>query len=801
MSIASSARGGKARRQSTAAESLSAQAARLSAAVAMAALLALAQPASAVADWPIFGHDLANARSAGSDGPSAREAASMQRAWQFDSSNGDFTGTPVVSDGVLVAGTNLGSIYALDAATGKLLWSRDVGQEINGSAAIDPNAPGGPTVYVPVAQIGEPRLIALSLSTGAIRWDAVLTRQADSDVFGSPVYWRGTLYIGTSGPGNDQSTARGSVVALDEATGGVRWQTFTVPPGDDGGGVWSTPAIDPATGRLYVGTGNAYHDPAADTTDSMMVMSASTGETLGHFQSTPGDVWELSNPSGGPDYDFGASPNLITGSNGEALVGEGQKSGTYWALDRATMKPVWQTTVGPGSQADGGIGSSAYDGTRVYGSDSASSQVFALGRDGSSQWSSLDGGTLHVSPVAVGNGVLYSATSTGLLVARDTSSGSVLSRLSLGGPTLGGISVVGHAVFVAVGVGPPSPILPLPTASTQQGDGNGSIVAFGDPTGAAASPNDFTLRFSSDAPATPTGARLHAVVHRSSPNAKPSALRSEVLDLPPGSRFDGSAVPACAASDSQIQAQGPSACPASSEVGSGTITVMIGSPLDPETADVSIFNWGHGTIEVVTAPGTDTTLAIDRGTFTAPNELTNHPPQAPGGPPDFETSVSAADFDYRAIDNARRHAFITTPSSCPADGSWTSRVAYSTADGRSYSATTGTPCRRPPSGRTQQSPRPSSPAAIRVAVRPARAVAGRPIRIAVRLSSADPRCVRGATVRLGRARARTGPGGRALLAPAKMRAGRQRVVAAKPGCRSGVATVLVVRRRASNGAR
>src|SRR5207248_1809736 len=169
--------------------------------------------------------------------------------------------------------------------------------------------------------------------------------------------------------------------------------------------VWSTPSIDTATGRLYVGTGNAYHDPAADTTDAMMVLSAANGAILGHFQSVPGDVWMADAPLAGPDYDFGASPNLITGPDGRLLVGEGQKSGTYWALDRATMQPVWRTTIGVGSAVGGILGSTAYDGTRIYGTDSADGQLWALDRNGALQWSSADPSTLDFSPVAIAHGV------------------------------------------------------------------------------------------------------------------------------------------------------------------------------------------------------------------------------------------------------------------------------------------------------------------------------------------------------------------------------------------------------------
>jgi polyvinyl alcohol dehydrogenase (cytochrome) len=743
--------------------------------------------APARADWPVFGHDLGNSRSAGSDGPSPAEAAALQQAWTFSSSNGDFTGTPVIADGTLIAGTNLGTVYALDPVTGKVRWSRNLGQPINGSAAIDPNAPGGATAFVPVAQLNGPRLLALSLSSGAVRWDRTLTTQSGADVFSSPVYWHGAIYIGTSGPGNDESTARGSVVALDEASGRIRWQTFTVPPGHDGGGVWSTPTIDPATGRLYVGTGNAYHDPAAETTDSIMALDARSGQILGHFQSTAGDVWEVSSPSSGPDWDFGASPNLISTSSGRQLVGDGQKSGTYWALDRATLKPVWHTSVGPGSQADGGIGSTAYDDRRIYGSDSVNAEVFALDHQGSMVWNSTDGGTLHVSPVAVGNGVVYSATSGGFLLARDETTGNVLNRLSLGAPTFGGISIVGHAAYVAVGTGPPSPLLPLPSNSTSQGDGNGTIVAFGDPSANAGS-SQFSLKFSNPKLHTATAATLHGVIHRSSPNAKPSGLRSLVLDLPAGARFNGSATPPCTASDQQIQRQGPSACPAASQVGGGTFQVAAGLPTDPETVNVTIFNWGKGTLEVVTAPGSNSTLAIDRGDFTGPGELTDHPPKAPGGPPDFETTVSQADFTYRQVVGPGGQAFITTPAACPANRVWTSRIRYSTADGRSYAAASTTPCR--PASRAKPHPH-----AIRIRLHPASVAAGTIRVIRVRVSSPHRACVQGVTVRIRRQQARTNARGWATLRIRDWRSGRYLVSAHKPGCGTAHAHVNVVPRR------
>jgi polyvinyl alcohol dehydrogenase (cytochrome) len=435
-------------------------------------------PAVARADWPVYGHDLANSRDAGSAGPSLSQVATLKQAWAFKSSTGDFTATPVVAGGVLVAGNNGGWVYALNAVTGKMLWSRNVGQPINGSAAIDLAAPGGALAFVPVAEVGSPQLLALSLKDGTVRWHKVLTNQPTSDTFGSPTFSGGTVYIGTSGPNNDNSTARGTVTALDEASGRFVWQTFTVPRGHDGGGVWSTAAIDTATGFLYVGTGNAYHQPAADTTDSMMVLNASTGKILKHFQGTAGDTFAANDPAG-PDADFGASPNLIAGPSGQLLVGEGEKNGTYWALDRTTMQPAWHTAIGPGSAAGGILGSTAYDGTRIYGTDSADGQVWALGRDGVVQWNSLDASTLDFSPVSTANGVLYSVSPAGFLMARDAKTGDVLNALSLGGSSFGGVTAVGGAVYAAVGTGPP----PQPAP---QADGSGSIIAFGDTSGSGA---------------------------------------------------------------------------------------------------------------------------------------------------------------------------------------------------------------------------------------------------------------------------------------------------------------------------
>jgi hypothetical protein len=286
--------------------------------------------------------------------------------------------------------------------------------------------------------------------------------------------------------------------------------------------------------------------------------------------------------------------------------------------------------------------------------------------------------------------------------------------------------------------------------------------------------DDFSMRFSARAASVPTAAQVGLRVHRERGAAKPSPLRTLVLDLPAGARFDPTAFPACQATDEQFRLLGRTACPPDSQVGSGTINVItgFGAPLDPAMSEVTIFNTGDGTVELLTAPGTNATIAIDRGTFTGPGQLTNHPPKGPGGPPDGEVAVSDGDLNYDA-------PFIRSPSKCPRSGAWQGHVAYSTADGSSYELTSATPC-----DATAHAPK------IRVRAVPARVGARANTRIRVRVTSPHRACVRRATVRVRNIRTRTDANGRAIVIARRLPRGRHDLVASKRGCRSGATTIV-----------
>ncbi|MFL5886398.1 MAG: PQQ-binding-like beta-propeller repeat protein, partial [Thermoleophilaceae bacterium] len=401
--------------------------------------------------WNQYGRDASNSRNGAAAGPSPADVLNLGVVWSYWSHYGDFTGTPAVADGKVFAGSNGGWVYALDGTTGKPLWARKIGPPINGSIAVD-----GGKLFVPVAQVNAPRLVALDENTGNTVWDTTIDTQKDADVYGSPTVWNGAVYMGQSAEYGETSdanvNARGSVVSLDERTGKIRWKTFTVPPGHDGGAVWTTPAVDSQTGRLFVGTGNAYHAPAADTTDSVLALDARSGNILGHFQASPNDVWNGTSNQVGVDYDFGSSPNLFSGPNGEKLVGIGQKAGDYWAIDRMSLQPVWHTKTMIGTPSVGGIiGSTATDGKRIYGPDTVGGEAWALDTSGNLNWVSADGGPLHFNPTTVANGVVYTTDMTGFLTARDAASGVPLAKIPLGAPTWGGVAVAGGSVFAGTG--------------------------------------------------------------------------------------------------------------------------------------------------------------------------------------------------------------------------------------------------------------------------------------------------------------------------------------------------------------
>jgi len=187
------------------------------------------------------------------------------------------------------------------------------------------------------------------------------------------------------------------------------------------------------------------------------------------------DVWTVSclfSPCStltSPDYDFGSGPNLLTVNSHHHkrdLIGAGQKSGMYWALDPDDGHIVWATSVGPGSHYGGVEWGSATDGERVYVAISnffhrsytlKSGQTITWGAysaldaaTGRILWQTPDPqGSLPLGAVTIANGVLYaeSISPEGPLHAFDAATGGLLWSFASGGSANGGAAVVNGTVY------------------------------------------------------------------------------------------------------------------------------------------------------------------------------------------------------------------------------------------------------------------------------------------------------------------------------------------------------------------
>jgi hypothetical protein len=294
---------------------------------------------------------------------------------------------------------------------------------------------------------------------------------------------------------------------------------------------------------------------------------------------------------------------------------------------------------------------------------------------------------------------------------------------------------------------------------------------------------DFTMRFSSTTPNSPTGFHTTFRLRKEGdPDAKPVPLRSAVIELPDGLRYDTGAAPECGASDEELHARGSDACPPGSQLTLGTFSAItgFGPPVDPVNGDNHVFNGPSQLIEVITVPGGSPSPGFDRLTLEG-TTLTAHPPTTPGGPPDGETAVRGSDFDVPVRGTAAR-PLVTTPPACPASGSWTTRATFSFANGDKDTVVSATPCTRPAA---------AGPAKLRLVVRPRRVEAGRATRFRFRVRSASGRCVAGARVHFAGRWVRTDAHGRAAFSATLHVHGRHRARAAHAGCGHDAAAVRV----------
>jgi hypothetical protein len=247
--------------------------------------------------------------------------------------------------------------------------------------------------------------------------------------------------------------------------------------------------------------------------------------------------------------------------------------------------------------------------------------------------------------------------------------------------------------------------------------------------------------FTTDVPGAAAG-RTFAIdwVNPRDPEGKPHSFSHLRVELAEGARFDTSALPYCEASDAELMAEGASACPAESKVGTDETLIDTGfaGPGRYVTSDFLFFN-NRDELVLLSTVRENGARVVLRGKV-GENTIDIDVPMLPGTPPDGGAPKrERGRFDPPATGGA----YLTTPPTCPERGFWVNRVTYTYRDGVEQTAASRSPCRGPgaPPVRDDRAPR------IRTAGIPRRCVTSS-FRARVRISDrSDLRSVR---VRLDR---------------------------------------------------
>ncbi|MGE0394693.1 MAG: PQQ-binding-like beta-propeller repeat protein [Vicinamibacterales bacterium] len=284
--------------------------------------------------------------------------ARLALAWQAEYDGAVFNSIEaggVAFGGVLYFPTATGNLVAVDATSGRTIWQWDTPQKqpTSGSNPIRGLAIGAGRVYMTTSKNV---VVAVYASTGATAWQTPVGLTVRNEGAAAPVYYDGTIYQGVAGFEN----GRGHVDALDARTGALKWRTFVVgtakdDPNAGGGGVWTSPSIDPSLGLLYATTGNDYvtgndnFGPGNhEWTASIVAMDLKTGAIRWGFQGIHHDIWDYDCPRPAVFFDVEMNGTMRHGVAFEC------KAGYNFLLDRATGVPLLPVTEVPVPQAPGG---------------------------------------------------------------------------------------------------------------------------------------------------------------------------------------------------------------------------------------------------------------------------------------------------------------------------------------------------------------------------------------------------------------------------------------------------------------
>jgi quinohemoprotein ethanol dehydrogenase len=318
-------------------------------------------------EWLTVGRDFGKGHYSPLARVNTQNVARLGFAWDYDTqTNRGLEATPIVVDRVMYTSGSTGKAYALDARTGREIWSFDPHADlrVNRAACCD-EVSRGIAVWrgkVYVASF-DGILYALDAASGKVLWqaDTITDKKVGYTVTGAPEVAGKVVVIGNAGGEYD---ARGYVTAYDLDTGKFAWRFYTVPGDpskpqenpeletavktwdaksrwDMGGGatVWDSMVYDPQLNLLYFGTGNGTFSDRSRRSPSggdnlyiasILAINPDTGRLVWHYQEVPGDQW---------DYDT-LQPIIladlkIAGKSRKILM-QASKDGFFYIIDRKT---------------------------------------------------------------------------------------------------------------------------------------------------------------------------------------------------------------------------------------------------------------------------------------------------------------------------------------------------------------------------------------------------------------------------------------------------------------------------------
>jgi polyvinyl alcohol dehydrogenase (cytochrome) len=336
--------------------------------------------------WNGWGAGVSNARFETAEAAqlSASQVPQLKLKWAFGLAGAkQVFGEPVVVGGRVFFSADTGMVYSLDAGTGCVYWTFQADAGVRTAVSIRAATP-------PIAYLGalKANVYALDAQKGTLLWKVRADDHPAARITGAPQVFEDRVYVPvtsseegvSSNPKYPCCSFRGNVVALDAASGREIWKTYTITEvpkivsknangtsrwAPAGGGVWSAPTIDPKRHALYIGTGDAYASPAANTTDAVMALDLDSGKILWSQQGTENDAWVVGCMSPkplencpkdfGPDQDFGSPPILVNLAGGRSWLVAGQKSGNVRAYDPDRKGAVvWRTALVNNTKEFGG---------------------------------------------------------------------------------------------------------------------------------------------------------------------------------------------------------------------------------------------------------------------------------------------------------------------------------------------------------------------------------------------------------------------------------------------------------------